>query len=59
MHELQNFMIPTRSIVFFARRSFSAWVHLSSSSGALADLHSHTKYHSTPRVPKMWNTLGQ
>ena len=49
----------TRSRVFFAKRSFSAWLHLSSSAGALAAFHSHTKYHKTPRLPKMWNTLGQ
>jgi hypothetical protein len=49
----------TRSRVFFAKRSFSAWLHLSSSAGALAALQSHTRYHRTPRLPKMWNTLGQ
>ena len=49
----------TRSRVLFARSSFSALLHLESSSGALADFHSHTRYHITPMLPKMWNTLGQ
>lgn len=49
----------TRSRVPFAKSSFSALLHLASSSGALADFHSHTRYHSTPMLPNMWNTLGQ